>query len=286
MSAHFLPPSRTHSLTHSLIHSFTHSLIHSRTVAVAEFRQDGAKLKGTFLTQTGDYRYLKGKVSGDLLRLTTFDGEHAFVFTGQVRTDGSIEGRFLSGKSWHETFMAYPDSIVELADASSLTYLKEGLSTLSFSGKDLQGKVFTNNDPSLEGKPYVLQIMGTWCPNCMDETAYLSDWHKNNKPENLEVVSLAFERKDNFNYARERLQVLKDEYDITYPLLFGGGYAKDEAAKKLPELNTVIAYPTLVFFSASHEVTHIHTGFMGPGTGEHFERWKLDFEKRISEIAN
>ena len=117
------------------------------------------------------------------------------------------------------------------------------------------------------------------------KTAFLSQWSKTQKPENLEIVSLAFERKADQTYGRKQLSKLRAAYSIDYPLLFGGIYHKDSAAAKLPELNDLIAYPTLVFMNEKHEVTHIHTGFTGPGTGEHFEQWKLDFAKRIAEIA-
>ncbi|MCW3119115.1 MAG: hypothetical protein JWM28_3197, partial [Chitinophagaceae bacterium] len=42
--------------------------------AIAIFKQTKNKLTGTFLTTTGDYRYLDGVVTGDSLKLSTFDG--------------------------------------------------------------------------------------------------------------------------------------------------------------------------------------------------------------------
>jgi hypothetical protein len=52
--------------------------------AVGVFKTDtsGWKYAGTFLTSTGDYRYLTGYSSGPRLELSTFDGNHAFLFTG------------------------------------------------------------------------------------------------------------------------------------------------------------------------------------------------------------
>jgi len=45
----------------------------------ALFKQTKNKLTGTFLTTTGDYRYLDGIVTGDSLKLSTFDGAHAYA---------------------------------------------------------------------------------------------------------------------------------------------------------------------------------------------------------------
>ncbi len=51
---------------------------------VGEFKQNGSELTGTFLTTTGDYRYLQGSVSGNKLYLSTFDGGHAFIFIARI----------------------------------------------------------------------------------------------------------------------------------------------------------------------------------------------------------
>lgn len=55
------------------------------------------------MTETGDYRYLEGVVNGNQLQLSTFDGAHAFLFTGTV-TDSTINGHFYSGNHWKEPF--------------------------------------------------------------------------------------------------------------------------------------------------------------------------------------
>ena len=48
-------------------------------LSVAEFKQTGNKLTGTFLNATGDYRYLEGIATKDSLFLSGFDGGHAFL---------------------------------------------------------------------------------------------------------------------------------------------------------------------------------------------------------------
>ena len=157
------------------------SEIEDSTVAVAEFKQNGTELMGTFLTETGDYRYLKGKIVGNELKLTTFDGEHAFVFTGTINKEGVIDGTFLSGKTWHEQWTAYPDANVKLADAGSLTFLKDSFKTISFKGMNEKGQIVDQNAAQLAGKPVLLQIMGSWCPNCMDENCLFKPMVKNPK---------------------------------------------------------------------------------------------------------
>jgi len=71
--------------------------------SVGIVEQTGNHLTGTFLTPMGDYRYLEGNVINDQLWLSTFDGNHAFVFTATLNGD-SLKGDYYSGHSAHETF--------------------------------------------------------------------------------------------------------------------------------------------------------------------------------------
>ncbi|MEC8831187.1 MAG: TlpA family protein disulfide reductase, partial [Bacteroidota bacterium] len=89
------------------------------------FMQDGNKVKGTFRTKTGDYRYLDGVVTGDSMKLSAFDGSHVFLFLAKV-TDSTLDGKFYSGKHTVQEFMAARNEAFELPDSNELTYLREG----------------------------------------------------------------------------------------------------------------------------------------------------------------
>ena len=54
--------------------------------ALAEFEQKGDKLTGSFITPSGDYRFLEGIVTGDSLKLSTFDGSHAYTFYARINS--------------------------------------------------------------------------------------------------------------------------------------------------------------------------------------------------------
>ena len=172
------------------------------------FTQEKNKVSGTFRTNTGDYRYLEGIVDGDSLRLSTFDGAHAFLFTAKV-TDSSLSGTFYSGNHFKEPFIALRNDEFELADAESLTFLKEGYDELQFSFPDTNDNLISLQDSRFKEKVVIIQIMGTWCPNCLDETRFLSDYIKTAKQDNLEVVALAFEYAKTKDLAFQRIERLK-----------------------------------------------------------------------------
>lgn len=236
------------------------------TPAIAYFEQDSTYVSGTFMTETGDYRYLEGNLHGNNLQLSAFDGAHLFYFEAEIEDGQKINGRFYSGRSYLEPWKAWRDQDFELADPDTLTYLREGYESLSFSFPNLEGDSVSLNDARFEGKPVIVQILGSWCPNCMDESRYLRDIYKRYHEEGLEVIGISFERTRGRETAEKRVAKMIEDIGIPYPVLMGGYTRDDKAAEKLPMLNHVMSYPTAIYLNDRHEVVKIHTGFSGPGT--------------------
>ncbi len=171
---------------------FSPEIAEERYISKGIFEQEGSKLTGTFRTETGDYRYLEGVVINDSFKLSTFDGAHAFLFEGQIK-DSLLSGTFYSGNHWVEPFTGKRNETYELPAATELTFLKEGYDRFDFSFPDTNGNLISLKDERFQGKVVLVQIMGTWCPNCLDETKFFSKYVKENKNPNLEIVALAFE---------------------------------------------------------------------------------------------
>lgn len=247
-------------------------------VAKGVFKQENNIVTGTFLTETGDYRYLEGVVNGNQLQLSTFDGAHAFLFTGTV-TDSTINGHFYSGNHWKEPFTAKRNANYQLQSAEALTYLTDGYDTLAFSFPDADGNTISLTDNQFKNKVTVVQIMGTWCPNCLDESKYYTQYYNTNKSKDIQFVALAFEYAKTEAKAFSFIKRLQDRLNITYPILLAqtGTTSKTKANEKLPMLNHVLSYPTSIFIDKKGKVRKIHTGFNGPATGEKFTQFKTEF---------
>ena len=254
-------------------------------IAKGIFNQQGNKVTGTFRTTTGDYRYLEGIVDGDSLKLSTFDGAHAFLFTAKI-TDSSMVGNFYSGLHWKEPFVAKRNKNYELPSAENLTFLKDGYETLQFSFPDKNNQLISLTDKRFQNKVTIVQIMGTWCPNCLDESKYLSNFFKQHKNDDLEIVALAFEVAKTKEKAFHRINRLQDRIGIEYPILLAhfGSENKIEAHKKLPMLNHIISFPTTLFIDKKGKVRKIHTGFNGPATGQKYINFKKEFETFVSKL--
>ncbi len=235
--------------------------------AIAHFESNGPNVAGTFLTETGDYRYLSGSISGDTMRLSAFDGAHLFYFEARLSEDSLRQGLFYSGRSYQAHWYAYHDSTLQLSDPDTLTYLKEGYENIAFSFPTLSGgDTLSLDDDRFAGHPVVVQIMGSWCPNCMDESRYLRQVYQQYYDQGLRMVGLTFERARNRATALERARKMKRDLQLPYPILLAGATRKDKAEEALPMLNHVMSYPTTIYLDEKHRVQKIHTGFSGPGT--------------------
>ncbi|WP_299754520.1 TlpA disulfide reductase family protein [uncultured Pontibacter sp.] len=252
--------------------------------AIGEFKQQDNYVTGTFLTETGDYRFLEGQVAGSELKLSTFDGNHAYLFTATPTNDTTLNGDFYAGMNGYESWTAKRNPNAALASADSLTFLKPGYETLSFAFPNLQGEQVSLSDDKYKGKVVVVQLLGSWCPNCMDETNFLAPYYDQNKDRGLEIIGLGFERSPEFDKAAARLKKMEERLDVNYDLLVAGTSDKEAAAKALPALNHVLSFPTTIFIGRDGKVRKIHTGFSGPGTGKYYDEFVADFNKTMEQL--
>jgi thiol-disulfide isomerase/thioredoxin len=252
--------------------------------SIGEFRQNGSRVEGTFLTITGDYRFLEGELDGNRLKLSCFDGEHAFLFDAEIDENGEMNGVFRSGKSWNETWTARRNDSITLSDPHSLTYLKEGYESVTFAFPNMNGDTVRYPSTSFDDIVVLIQILGTWCPNCMDETRFLSSWYKENRDRGVEIFGVAFEKKPELSYVRQRVEKIRDKLGADYQFLYGGLADKKVASDAFPMLNHVISYPTLIIIDRKGQVRKIHTGFAGPGTGIYYENFTTDFKRFMNSL--
>lgn len=256
-------------------------------IAKGIFKQNGNVVTGTFRTTTGDYRYLEGVLNNNKLELSTFDGAHAFFFKAEV-TDSTMNGYFYSGNHWKEPFTAKRNESYELPSEDSLTFLKEGYDKFAFSFPNAQGNQVSLEDERFKGKVTLVQIMGTWCPNCMDETKFYVDYYNNNKNKDIEFVALAFEYAKTSEKAFKSIERMRTKLSVEYPILLAqyGTSNKEKAQEKLPMLNHVLSYPTTVFIDKKGTVRKIHTGFNGPATGQKYLDFKKEFDSFVNQLLN
>ncbi|MBK9736791.1 MAG: TlpA family protein disulfide reductase [Saprospiraceae bacterium] len=250
--------------------------------AVGIFNQNGHKITGTFLTETGDYRYLEGMMYDKKMYLSTFDGAHAFQFLGKILEDGSITGTFRSGSQYTTNWEARKDSMATLKSAYSLNKIVNN-DVLDFSFENESGKMVSIQDTQYKDKIKLIQIFGTWCPNCMDETKFLKTYFEKYPNDEVALISIGFERYEDAENSKAALKRFKEKLDLKHEVLWGGYYDKTAAGKKIPQLDKILAYPTLLFVDKKNRIVKIHTGFSGPATPG-FKDFEKEFETVLASI--
>ncbi len=255
--------------------------------SIGEFIQQGNYITGTFLSPTGDDRFLEGVVNGDRLHLSVFDGSHAYLYEAKILPDGQLTGIYRSGnhfKTYWEGIRADSIELISLGDPLGLTKMQRD-EVFALSLPDAKGNRIDISQGVLAGKPKIIQIMGTWCPNCKDETTFLLNYLKNNPDPGFEIVGVSFERHSDTTKAIAAIEMYKSKMQIPYPVVYGGINDKKKAGEVFPMLNKVVAYPTLIFLDKKNKVVAIHTGFSGPATSG-YAVFKEEFNALVSKMKS
>jgi len=218
------------------------------------------------------------------MHLYSFDGNHIYKFKAVKENDSLIKGEYWSGKTGYKTFISKRNENAKLPNSNELTYLKDGYEKIEFSFPGLDGNPVTLNDEKYQNKVVIIQILGTWCPNCMDETKFYTDWFKKNKDKGVEIIGLAYEVKPDFEYAKKRVLTMKEKLDVDYDFVIAGTSTTKSASESLPMLNKVISFPTSIIIDKKGNVRRIHTGFSGPATGIYYEEFVDDFNALLNEL--
>jgi len=253
--------------------------------AIAIFKQKANRITGTFLTTTGDYRYLDGVMSGDSLKLSTFDGAHAYLFTARVENNKEISGgTYFFGPAGKQAWTAIRNDQAILPQQDAPCSLQKGETGIHFAFTDLDSQSVSLKDDRFKNKVIIVELMGSWCPNCMDETQFLSAFYQKNKARGVEVVALGYEYSTDFQRSRASLRKFRNKFKIEYPVLITGVAVGDEkrTEKTLPQLTPIRSFPTTIIIDKKGNVREIQSVFYGPGTGSYY----TDFVKQFNETID
>lgn len=253
-------------------------------VAYGVFKQENNKMSGTFLTETGDYRFLAGKTNGKKFILSCFDGAHAFLFTANLsKNKDSIFGKFYSGIHWESDWFAVKSTISPLRNPDSITYIVDNR-PFKFAFNDLDGQAYHYPNTTLKNKVVIVQILGTWCPNCLDESRYFKTLYDKYHKDGLEIISIAYERSDELLERLATIKKYKQVNDLNFTYLDGGCYCDKLVEKDFNMLNSFSSYPTSFFINRAGKIVLIHTGFSGPGTGEYYTEYTKKTESLVRKL--
>ncbi len=251
-------------------------------------QDETGRVLGTVETPLGDWRHLEGSLDGARLRLSVFDGAHAFLLDARRDDNGTLRGGFWSGDAWHEAWTAQRDDEATLPDAFAATRWSPRLSLADVvlpqvgdERDDAAPQALPLGHRSLWGNARLIVLFGSWCPNCHDEADTLVRLFDRFAARGLAITGIAFELSGDF--ARDATQVRRfaTRHGVRWPLFLGGRGDKRTAGDSVPLLDAVRAFPTTILLGVDGELRFVHSGWSGPATGPSHERLVAEFESRI-----
>jgi thiol-disulfide isomerase/thioredoxin len=259
--------------------------------APAHFSQKSGHLEGTIAPISGDYGMLSDfLLSGDTgkaLHLSRFDGIHALRLDGHLVSLDRLEGVFHVSPGHPLTFVAIRTGAASTGfdEAEHLTSVANASEAFRFQGLDASGVTVNEQDPRFRNKVVLLDVFGTWCPNCHDEAPLLESLYAKFHEHGLEVVGLSYEYVDDHARSLRLIDVYRRKYSIGFPLLLAGITGPGEIERTLPQLRNFGAFPTTIFLDRHGRVRVIHAGFSGPATGR-LDEVRQHFEQTIVKLLN
>ena len=253
-----------------------------KNVWAMTIQQRGAEISGAIERLDGDSGTLTGTIDGNKLVMSHFSGIRPAVLSGEVLPDGTL--KLVYNEKLAMTGLradAARANGVAPIDPTKFTKVKNPDEPFPFAFPDVDGKMVSNMDPRFRGKVVLVNITGSWCPNCNDDAPVLDALYRKYKGEGLEVVGLSFESGD-LDYDRDRVKEFIARNHVTYPVLIAG--TTDNIATQLPFVVNFAGYPTTFFLDRSGKVKLVHDGFSGPGTGAEYEHLKAEIEANVRKL--
>jgi thiol-disulfide isomerase/thioredoxin len=245
-------------------------------------QQSGSQVSAAVLRIDGDTGAFTGSYQGDKFLLSHFDGARSGLMEIKLQADGTLdvldEGNKVVAIRPAE---ARAKGLPEPNDPAHHTSVKDPKDGFPFSFPDLSGKVVSNADARFKNKVVLVNITGSWCPNCHDEAPFLASLYKKYKDQGLEIVALSFEEAEQLKNP-VRLKAFIKKYGIDYTVLLGG--EPGDANSKLTEAVNWNSWPTTFFVGRDGRVRGAHAGFPSNGSGELYRQAKEEFTAQVEHL--
>lgn len=245
--------------------------------------QNGADVSAAILRIDGDTGALTGTFRNGKLVLSHFSGARPMRLEVSLTPDGTLN-ILEDGKTTLTAVreqMAEAKGLPEPTDPMKQTSMKDPSQPFQFSFPDLHGNIVSNTDARFRGKVVLVEISGSWCPNCHDESPFLVELYKKYHEQGLEIVTLSFEEGDQLKNP-ERLRAFVKRYGIEYNVLLCG--EPDQAKDKLTQTVNWNSWPTTFFVGRDGLVKFVHAGFPSSASGDMFRQAKADFTARVEQL--
>jgi thiol-disulfide isomerase/thioredoxin len=250
--------------------------------------QMSAKIDAAILRVDGDTGTLSGNFKDGKFFLSHFTGERPFYVEVTPQSDGSLQLQIASFHDIQNLVALRPAAartrnLAPPDDPTEHTKVKDPSQPLRFSFPDVTGRVISNTDDRFQGRVVLVNITGSWCPNCHDEAPFLEGLYRKYHGLGLEIVALDFEPAEQLK-SLSRVRAFIKRYGIEYTYLIAG--EPIQLNEKIPQAENLNAWPTTFFIGRNGLVCSIHTGFTSQASGALDSRLKDDMRNEIARLLS
>jgi thiol-disulfide isomerase/thioredoxin len=249
-------------------------------------KQTGAEIQTTILRVDGDTGALTGGWQDGKFVASHFDGARPGLIQLTPQQDGTLLVD-VKAEPRNEVFTAYRPEVArakgfpEPANYLTHTTVRNPNEVFTYSFRDVNGKVVSNDDPQFKGKVVLAIVTGTWCPNCHDEAQYLVKLWEQYHSKGLEIVALDFEEADQAN-SLTRVKAFIKQYKVPYTYLIAG--TPDEMWDKIPQAVNLNTWPATLFIGRDGKVKATYSGFAAAASGVYNTELKQDFTSIVDRL--
>jgi len=246
-------------------------------------RQSAAEASAAILRIDGDTGTLTGSYRDGRFVLSHFSGARPLRLELTPRADGTLT--LVQNADAPLTAVradqALAKGLPQPSDPSRFTSVVDPTEPLRFSFPDLDGHTVSNTDERFRRKVVIVNISGSWCPNCHDETPFLVELYKQYHGRGLEIVSLSFEEQAQLKNP-VRLRAFVKHYGVTYTVLLPG--EPQELNDKLPQGVNLNSFPTTFILGRDGTVRGAHAGFPGKASGKFHDEVKAETTATVERL--
>lgn len=248
-------------------------------------RQTGADVSAAILRVDGDTGALSGSWQDGRFVLSHYDGSRPILVEVTPKADGTIDlvqnGNRTNTLTGYRPDVARAKGLPQPADYTAHTTIRDPNEAFTFSGPDVNGRHYTNDDSKFKGKVVLAIVTGTWCPNCHDEAQYLVQLYAKYRDQGLEIVALDFEEPEQ-QAELARVKAFVKKYGVEYTYLIQG--APGELGEKVPQAVNLNTWPATFFIGRDGRVKRVHAGFAAPASGVFHDQLKAEFTSTIERL--
>ena len=246
-------------------------------------KQKGAQVSATILRVDGDTGTLTGSYRDGRFVLSHFSGARPLLLEVTPAADGTIvlkqNGKTELAPRARTRRRRRPSARPPIRRITPASRTRPNRFASAFPIS--QGKIVSNTDARFAGKVVLLNISGSWCPNCHDEAPFLASLYKKYRGKGFEIVTLSFEEADQLANPT-RLRAFIETYGLEYTVLLPG--VPDQLEQKVPQAVNLNAFPTTFLLGRDGRVRAVHAGFPSPGSGDFYTKAERDITREVERL--